>query len=354
LRKITRSSSSGALPETEWRNRILELSLVGDDPESDWNYAVGRITSRVSVTSGPFNGMRLDRRVGERSRLGIFSGFAPRWQNLDFDTQDRVAGATFRLDRGENGSKGTALFVSGAGRYKRGEISRETLTLSGDWRSGGSLALSQFADIDLNRGWRKAAMGGKSLRLTSFSASGRWTASKHLSLRLGWDNRERVRTLDSRELPDSLFEDTGRRGLGVGLRWRGEGGRSFSLRASLKRRSGGARDASWNARLHMPAWLPGALDLEASLRGISGPWVSGLLPQVSLGRRLGRSSNLKLALGHPSYDSNAVSDRDYSWARLSAGIDLGRGVLLSAELRRDWGGDRDGNRLWLSWRQRLN
>jgi hypothetical protein len=354
LRHTSRSGYSLA-PDAEWRNRILEVALVQDDPHRDWNFAVGRLGSRVAMAAGPFDGLRFDRRVATGLRLGAFAGFAPPWQDLGFGTDDQLAGLTAWYN-GPFGDRGALdMVLAAAGRYHQGEVSREVIALTTTLRTG-DFNLVQSAELDVNRGWRRDA-AGNSAGLSSLALTGRWQASHRVALNLGYDDRDPVRTWESRNLPDSLFTDAGRRGLSAGASLRGGRGRSCDVRGSVRRDERTGDDVvSGSGRVFLPAVPAAGFDLDVALRAFDGPQLSGWSPALGLACRARRGLGLRVETGHQAYTSAPVygnEDRASGWVRLSGQQDLAVGWSVGAEYRRDWGDDIEGDRWLLEWRRRF-
>ncbi len=354
LRHLGRTGFSSATSADEWRNRILEIALVREGRDLDWSFAVGRIGSRRAAAVGPFDGLEVGRRVGAGVTLGFFGGFAPAWGTLGFSTDDHVAGVAAHWHR-RTGARGALdLIFSGAGRYRDGEISREWLSLVTTWHDGGRLSLLQAAEVDVNRGWRKDA-GGGGLRLSSGALSARYRLSRQVSVNLGYDDREPVRTWETRALPDSLFTDAGRKGWRGGLTWRHGAGIDADAAAGVRREDGtGEETKSWAVSVRLSERLLRHVRLSARMRGFDGPWLSGTSPSLRLDRRVGSGLRLHLEGGHFAYRGKVVdTTRDNTWAELGAGLDLAAGWDAQATLRRDWGDDIAGYRLYLDLARRF-
>ncbi|MFO7609172.1 MAG: hypothetical protein R6X35_08220 [Candidatus Krumholzibacteriia bacterium] len=354
LRRLDRRGGDGVRADREWRNRIHQTALVRDGRREAWHLAVGRIGVRAAAAAGPLDGLAASRRLGAGWRVGAFGGWAPAWQDLDFSTADQVAGVTVELDPTGAGAAGLGLVLAGVGRYHEGEISREHVALTTTWRGGPGLTLLQAAEVDLNRGWKRDA-GADALRLSSFALTGRWQAGRRLAFRAGFDDREPVRTWETRDRPDSLFQDAGRRGLRGGVELRGGRGRRLDLDGSVRSPAGdGADTKSWSARLWLPAWPSAALDLEASVRGFTGPYLGGLAPTLGVSHR-GRSGwSLRGAGGLYRYtDQVGDDDRSSTWLSAAVERDLGRRWSALAEARGDWGDAGDLRSLALEARCRF-
>lgn len=348
LRHMGRTGFTSATPADEWRNRILELALVREGRDLTWNFAVGRIGSRRAAAIGPFDGLEVGVRVGAGVSLGFFGGFAPAWGTLGFSDDDHVTGLAANWHR-STGSRGALdLTLTGAGRYRDGEISREWLSLVTTWHDGGRLSLLQAAELDVNRGWRKDA-AGSSTSLSSGALTARYRFGTQWSANLGYDDREPVRTWETRALPDSLFTDAGRKGWRGGLSWRHRMGVSADATAGVRREDGsGEETKSWAVSVRLSERFLRYVRLSARMRGFDGPWLSGTSPSLRLDRRVGTNLRLHLDGGYFSYQGRTEgATRDNTWAELGAGIDLPAGWDSHASLRRDWGDDMAGYRLYL-------
>ena len=354
LRRILRDGFGTSSPTDEWRNRIHEIALVRDGRREDWHLAAGRITNRAAAAAGPFDGLAVNRRVGGVMRLGLFGGFAPAWRDLGFSTADQVAGVTFQYDTAGAPGRGLHLLLAGMGRYHEGEISRENLAMTTTWAGAGGLSLIQSAEIDLNRGWRRDA-GESSLDLSSFALGGRWRVDRRIAVRAGWDDRQPVRTWETRDRPDSLFQDAGRRGLNAGVELRDGAGRRLWLNGSLRSpRAGGPDSRSWSVRGRLPQWPWRELDLDASLRGFDGPYLAGLAPSLAVawrgdGRWYGRAGG-----GVYMYrDQTGDDDRNSTWLSASLERTFARRWSALAELRVDGGDATHGRSILLELRRRF-
>jgi hypothetical protein len=340
LRRIRRDGGSGARADEEWRNRIGEVAFVRDGRREDWQMAVGRIGVRAAASAGPFDGLAINRRIGDSARLGVFGGWAPAWQDMDFSTEDQVAGVTFQVD--PTGADGLGLVLAGVGRYHQGTVSREYAAMTTTWRGGPGLSLLQAAEVDFNRGWKRDG-GAAAVELTSLAVTGRWQVDRRFAVSAGYDDRQPVRTWETRERPDSLFVDAGRRGLRGGVEWRTGGGVRLNLDASVRTPEDGTPDTkSWSARLWLPSLPARGLDLDVSVRGFTGPVIGGLAPSLGAAWRGSRDWYVRSGLGLYRYtDETGGDDRTSTWASIAVDRELGRRWSASVEGRADWGDAND-------------
>lgn len=354
LRRITRSGYQQSTPASEWRNRLLEAAFVREGRELGWQFAFGRVGGRRTAAAGPFDGLAVTRRLGERTSLGVFGGFAPAWGDLAFSTDDHLAGAVLNFNRAGAGGSVLDLTVAAIGRYRRGEISREYVSVVTSWRDGARISLLQAMEIDLNRGWRKEETGN-SAALTSLALTGRCQLSPSLAVTLGYDGREPVRTWETRSLPDSLFVDAGRNGWRAGAGWRGPGGLAWDLSGGLRSEQGTDEDVtSWQTMLRVPARTLRLADVTLSARGFDGPWMSGWSPSVRAWRTMLGGTRCSFEAGRFSYTGKLTdTTRDNTWGEIGFSRELAAGWDVAGSYRRDWGDDITGRRLFLELSRRF-
>ncbi len=354
FRRLERGGFSANTPTGEWRNRIQEVALVRDGREQIWHLALGRIGGRMTNAAGPFDGVAVNRRMGPATRLGVFGGFAPEWGSLGFGTDDHLLGADFHFNRRTAQGRSLDLVLAGIGRYRSGEISREYVTMTTTWRGTQGLTLLQAAELDFNRGWRKDA-GANTVELSSFAFTGRYQFNRQLAADLGYDNREPVRTWETRSLPDSLFDDAGRKGLRAGVRLRPVGRVTVNLSGNLRRDDRSGEDiTSWNARFSAPGVVGKRVVVHGGLRSFDGPWLSGWAPMLGVSAATASGYNLRAESGYYSYTGNIDdSTRNNKWALLGVGKDLSAKVSAAVEYRQDWGDDIVGRRWFLELRRRF-
>jgi hypothetical protein len=354
LRRLTRSGYSQTTPASEWRNRLLEAAFVREGRELGWQFAFGRVGGRRTAAAGPFDGLAVTRRLGERTSLGVFGGFAPAWGDLAFSTDDHLAGAVFNFNRAGASGRVLDVTVAAIGRYRQGEISREYVSVVTSWRDGARVSLLQAAEIDLNRGWRQEETGN-SVALTSLALTGRYQLTPSLAVTLGYDGRDPVRTWETRSLPDSLFTDAGRNGWRAGAGWRGPGGLAWDLSGGLRSEPGTDDDVtSWQTMLRVPARTLRLADVTVSARGFDGPWMSGWSPSVRAWRTMFQGTRCNFEAGRFSYASDLTeTTRDNTWVEIGLSRELAAGWDVTGSYRRDWGNDITGGRLFLELSRRF-
>ena len=355
LRHIGRNGFSASTETSEWRNRIREAALLRDNHKLAWNYSLGRISTRATASAGPFDGLSVSRSLSSSLRLGGFFGFSPRWEDYGFSTDDRVSGLSLQYERYSTKGNRLDVLLSGVGRYHQGEVSREYMVLTTTWSNPTGLSLLQSSELDFNRHWRKEAPGVSTVELSSLALTGRYKINPRFSINLGYDDRQPIRTWETRSLPDSLFSNAGRLGWRGGLSVRLNQGRSLNLGASLRSDERlGADTKSWNGRLYWPNFLATGLNTDASIRGFNGPWLSGYSPILGLGKSTRSGLRLRLEAGHYAYTGHLDSEsRSNNWLKFLISKDLHQRWSVAADFRQDWGDDIQGQRWFLELRHRF-
>ena len=352
LRHDLRNRPYAFARENEWQNRFREISLTRLDEEAQWQLAVGRVGARVTAAAGPFDGVMVNRSVGGGWRLGAFTGLTPDWDSAATWTDDRLAGLVAHLRRGDRLHGRLDLSLVAVSRRRAGEIDRDYLAMSGTWQRD-RMSLTHVAQLDLNRGWRRDA-DDHALILGNVMISGRWRPDDRLRLSLTLDDREPVRSWSNRSLPDSLFEDAGRRGLRAGVAWRA-GRASVSANGGLRRNDRyDDPTASYRISASHRDWPASGLAVGASIHGYDGPTSRGVSPSLRLTQGDRAGGTTRLALGSRTYELTAFDRRSTGrWLSVAHDRSLGRVWSVGLEARWDGGDDTAGHRFFLELRRRL-
>ncbi len=354
VRRIERSGYYPSTPAREWRNRIQEVALVRDGRDLNWHFAVGRVGGRFTAAAGPFDGLSFNGRIGAGIRLGAFGGFAPEWGDLGFGTDDHLAGVSFHLNHRSAGGGMIDMTVAGMGRYRKGEISREYVTMTTIWNPVRRLSVLQAAELDINRGWRKDA-AGSSLDISSLALTGRYKIIRGVDVNLGYDDRVPVRTWETKSLPDSLFTEAGRIGWRAGMNLRTSSGIGLGLSGTMRDDNRtNETSTSWNVRAYAPNWPVRRLSLDASVRGFEGPYLTGWAPMLGGTVTTAGRTRIRLEGGYYGYSGTAGDEqRTNTWVKGGVTQDFSTHWSIGGDYRRDWGDDIAGQRWFLELRYRF-
>lgn len=212
------SRLGGENTSDRWTHQVFELALTYRQEGAPLFLQVGRILPSAPSGLGYVDGAMIALRPSAHITVGGTGGTRPDLLTSGFRRDVVSIGAFSSYEtRNEKGGQAT-LSGSFTGNYRSGEISREYFSLEGDYTDGGRISTSGNVELDLNRGWRKGSRG-RSLEPTSLYLYLRYQLEGNLSLRLSFDRRRQPRTLDNISTPDSLFDNSARRGLHTGVSW---------------------------------------------------------------------------------------------------------------------------------------
>ncbi|MCB2229666.1 hypothetical protein KQH82_03050 [bacterium] len=217
----------------EWTHRLYEFSLLREGEEVGTEWGAGRIVTPYVRGVGYVDGGYVAQAVGAHYKVGVAAGTTPDRENSGVDFGRRKAGVFVAYETGDYQSDRLTLSTAFSTEYEKSTVSRDYLYLQGTYSSFGRLTTYHSVEIDLNRDWRYASSGD---RFTFTNYFGNATITLHRSTRvfLSYDTRRNIRYYETREVPDSLFDETSNRGVRGGVSVR------FSQRVSA-RVSGGVR-----------------------------------------------------------------------------------------------------------------
>ncbi|MFH1844800.1 MAG: hypothetical protein ABIF77_16540 [bacterium] len=343
-----------ARPRTEWRHRVYRLSLVYDDPDLPFRFALGRMFSSEVPSAGGWDGALVEYRSGSRWRLGVFGGGDPDWIDSEPDFAQQKRGGYVSFGAGQFGHRryrGTLAFV---GQYRSGEVSREFLTVINQVSFGRQLSVHQHLELDLNREWRRET-SGEDRTLSRLNADIRYRVNDHLQLNLGYHHYQNVRRIETRDIPDSLFADARLNGLRAGARIRLSRAVRLGGQISSRRRQGEDRSPVFvTGNLGWTDFLHSGAVLECRYAYAEGRFANSRVPSCDLQRNVGNSLRLGLGFGSQSYEGveTETFDLDGQWLRCFGTWRLARSLDLQWIYRKAWGDVAAGDRLFLQLSRR--
>jgi hypothetical protein len=235
IRYYHRSQPDGTpLGGSEWYHRLTELSFVVDTPGMTLNWGVGRLIAPHMIGVGIVDGGYVSFAFAKYLRAGVSGGLTPDQIDLSVSSDNVQAGGFVAFDYE---SARLWRFISSAslmGRYQSGTVNREFVYWQNSFNYYRYFRIFQSVEVDINRDWRRDA-AGESATFTNFYIMASGEVTRYASLDLAYDSRKNVRVYETREIPDSLFDDfdhNGYRG-GVTVRLprsvtlRGYGGRRY-------------------------------------------------------------------------------------------------------------------------------
>lgn len=351
-------------PESQWRNRIFEVSFSYENEASLFNYQIGRIISNKFSGVGYIDGLLVQYNTGSLLRFGVFAGTQPEWQYADFQTSIQKYGAYGHILHGDYSSGRFESTLALTGEYHGKTVSREFIYLQNSYYQANKWSIYQSAELDINRGWRKDISGGSNLftnfnigdlSLTNFYISGQWNFSRWLMVGAMYDNRKNYLTYETRSLADSLFSDIRRQGVRGNVtlilpkNYRLYG--NFGIR---KRKTDVESTYSYGGGLSQTDFLFPRTRLFLNAAGFTNFFTNGITYSAMLGRYLINRVNFDLGFGGYRYSLKASQDyRNNQWVRVNTLTDFLRRLYLSGQYEYDWGDDVNGHRLLLELGYRL-
>lgn len=344
-------SLSSLQPSQERRDRLYEASLRYQPASDRYSVEAGRLGVSPFVGLGYLDGVLARVRLWSPLQVGAFAGRRAEIEGLGLQGSGAKYGAFLAFGPRRRYAPAAAEAVLGAVRETQaGEVSREYLSLESRLLRG-SLSFFERAEIDWNRGWR-GDLSDKSFQLSSLTASLAYRLTPSAQAVLSYDSHQNYRTQSNRTVPQALFDDLARQGLRGGLSF--GGGRLLATAgAGVRFKDKTSAASAYSANLGL-----NASDLHGWRAGLDGigftnGYTKGAYASARLGRRFGPRLDSDLAYGASAYQVKSTDERRFTqWIRAVGRGNLGRGVLVTADLEYRQGDDLKGPRafLELGWR----
>lgn len=339
------SPAGGAGLNSDWSGRISTFSLLYASERLGTRIQAGRVPISRLGRLGGLDGMVIEQPLSALLRVGLFAGFQPRWQYSDHLLATHKAGAYVNWRKGERKSTVVDLTAGAAGEYLHGVPSREVLLIQG--RAGNARwSLSQSAEIDVNRGWRRQN-SGESISLSGIYLSGRYRASSWVTGTVSYDSRKDYWTYEERTLADSLFDDNLRQGLRAQADISLPSRTVATLGLGYRNRQGDPDPTiSYTLGLRSSGFAAGRLSLSTMATGFDGPAEDG----YDLSARLGASILPRLYFdagsGYYAYQSVfTTAKRTNRWVEGMIRATVSARLVLNAGYRLSSGDDLSGHRV---------
>jgi hypothetical protein len=344
IRKTYRDRETSSATTSGSSSRIYEAELRYENPDSRFEFGVGRLLARELRGVGYLDGTFLRYKLNSKLSAGIFGGTEPDLENTDFQT-DIVKGGIYTAyeNRMKDGGRVTAT-LSFASAYQDGEIDREFIYQQIGYNFGSQFRIYESAELNLYRGWLKDAQGS-SLELSSLQLNSSYAISRALAFTLGYDNRTNYYTYESRSVPDSLFDNAMRQG------WRGSVNVRISSKASAEA-GAGLRTTEGDMKDTRSGWLRlGVVDLFSSSIGITAlvrtfnsPYSDGYQPSLQVSRSLIWNVRGAVEAGSNNYKLKQSDEKiEQQWLRLMLEAALGSSLYVTVDAEAARGSNRDAN-----------
>lgn len=330
-RQIIRSSAASPGTQSEWSNRIYEIALQYDDPASPLNFQMGRIASNAISGIGIFDGAMVEYGLQNGWSAGVFGGTRPDLSTSEPNTDETTAGLYAAYNAGTGAARWLRTTLALAGRYQFGEIDEEFLYVQTYFGLSRRFLVTQSAEISINRGWREQAEGS-ALGLSNVLINASYSPWAAITIDAGYDNRTQVRTYETKDTPDSLFDDALRQGFRAGISANAPLGLRVWLRGTLRIRETGETDTrTASAGLSRRNVFNSGISTSMQFNLFQNRLSSGNRVSVDLARHLLRILYLQLEAGSSRYQFTTTEGPvSYHWFQLAVSANLTHSFYTSA------------------------
>jgi hypothetical protein len=188
---------------------VYQASLSLSHEGSGTRLSVGRQYSSALASVSLFDGAIAELNQ-PRWSIGGFGGTQPDVTTMSYSSEIREAGAYLQFHNVPDGSLPWSFTTGGVSSRDLGQINRE-FAFAQLASSGRLVSLYATQEVDVNRGWKRAA-GEAALSPTSTFATLLVRLSDDVSLQGGVDNRRNVRLYRDYVSPETEFDDAYREG----------------------------------------------------------------------------------------------------------------------------------------------
>lgn len=333
----------------EWSSNVYVLSLGYESPNKLWAMEAGRFLPGRLGLVGYIDGALLESRLLSPVTVGIFGGLTPQWQFASHGSPLRKFGGYLRFEKGSYRTNLLDVSVGVLGEYDgTAAATREVVFSRGRSLIGQRWSTYHSVEVDVNRGWRQTREGS-SLTLSTANLSLRYQASRRVSLQAGYDHHRRVLDDQSRETPDSLFDQRARQRWRTGVQLTLPARLSIGAEYGFRTLSSGSDRGStytFNARKG-GVWHRRA-SVDARITEFTDESAQGSDITVRASQTIMNRHQISLMSGWYTYhDNTQPGDRDNRWTELGIRTDLGQGLSGNAQYRLSFGDDLKGSRIQL-------
>ena len=341
-RQSDRSGVRGViLKEKDTRDRLYELSVAYSPLRGRVSATAGRIGAHPFVSLGYLDGALAEFRPTSNLQVGAFGGNTILMGGPSGGTK---AGAFLRLAP-RTTRMSYEIVASGVKENQDGETSREYLGLQGQLRTG-DVWLYQWAEIDLNRGWR-ADRTTSSVQLTDARSLLSWRASPTRSFSLSYERRQNFWSALNRDLPADAFDDRTLQTIRADIDLARANTAGVWLGGSVRLREDDDRVVyDVHGGFRTPRWLSMRTSVEGTLyRTVS---TLGVQATARIGRDLRGGHRIDASYNFNGYDMRGEEGQHTShWFRFSGYGQISRGAYGRGDLEYGFGNDLDGVRVLL-------
>lgn len=201
---------------SDWTHRFYEASLNFDNPDRNRRANLGRIQAAGVSGIGYIDGAYGEWGLSSRVSVGGFAGLQSELDLKHSESSNYKTGIMAIYRRNETTRVRTQATLAIAGEYESNEISREFIYQQFTHGLSTRFSLYESADININRDW-KSEKESSTLTLANFLANVRYAPARAVVLTAGYDGRSRYYTWETRDTPDSLFDEAMQHGFRAGV-----------------------------------------------------------------------------------------------------------------------------------------
>lgn len=335
----------------EWSHQVYEFGLFHDGGEVSSEWGVGRVLAPYVRGVGFIDGAYFAQSLDDSYKIGFAAGTSPDHEDSGLDFDRRKLGAFVAYETGDYRASRLTLSAAFSTEYEKSTVSRDFLYLQGTFAKYRRLTMYHSVEIDLNRDWRYDRSGDR-LTFTNYLGSATLTVHRSTRLFFSYDTRKNIRYYETRETPDSLFDDRTNRGVRGGLNVR------LNDRVSV-RASGGIRfrddsfddpvTGSFSVRLNR---FPGPRhSLAMYLTCVKTQFTTGYRPMATYRFPLSGRMLVNLTGAAHIYETGTVTTKNY-YGDISTSYYFRNGLFAGGSYRQYFDDDFNSIELFteLGWR----
>lgn len=329
-------SLNGLIDEQEWTNRLTEFALVYAKPDSPLEIGVGRVISPYIRGIGYIDGGYLVAKRGVHYRVGFAAGAEPDATDSSFDPDTRKIGFFISRDAGVYEGHRLSTTVALSASYYRDLVSREFVYLQNTYSYARRFTLYQSVEVDVNRQWRLQASSGR-LSFSNFYLTSNVRLTRAIRIDMAVDARKNIRSFNTMNTPDSLFDDTLSQGMNGGVTFLLGANATLGARTGIRRREASEDVLFSSVNLNLRHFIRPGYNVSARLSRSKNEFTTGYAPLLMLRMPLGRRTGVTMGGGGYLYDTLGVKDNNY-YLQALADRSLGSRFGVSLGGRRYFGG----------------
>lgn len=222
--------------------RFYDVMIESMDPNSQFYYSIGRLTSRYVGGLGITDGLQTIYNLKDL-RFGLLVGAEPHHTTFGVDGDDKKGAMFVNYNSTigeENKIDGTIAFAS---HYYEGKIDREFIYLQNSLVNSSNFTLYHSTEFDLNE--MNYGVTKKTFKLTNTYISSTYIPKPWLTIYGGFDASRSIYLLETmRSIPDTLFDKNLLFGYRLSTTFRMPNNLSLTLNGSMRTKKGETKNNS--------------------------------------------------------------------------------------------------------------